>query len=190
MNSNAVVDNNQYPHKDKFEAKKEVFEWVEALVFSIVIVVLIFTFLFRVVGVDGRSMEPTLYDGDRLLISNMMYRPKAFDIVVLTDQTSQNKPIIKRIIATEGQTVNIDYSNGDVIVDDKILVEDYVSGPTATRGDVVFPVVVPKDKVFVLGDNRGNSLDSRYSDIGMANISDILGRAFFRIYPFNSIGGL
>lgn len=190
MNSN-IKNGQDAPiiNESKFELKKEIFDWLEAIIFSLVVVVLIFTFLFRVVGVEGESMLPTLNNGDRVLISNLFYNPKPLDIIVLTDQTESNKPIIKRIIAVEGQTVDIDFNTGEVKVDGSVLDEPYIFSQTKVEGDVKFPVKVPEDKVFVLGDNRNNSLDSRYEEVGLASENDILGRAFFRIYPFDSIGG-
>lgn len=192
MDSNTNIKDNEniINPNSNFELRKEVFEWLEAIIFSLVIVVLIFTFLFRIVGVDGESMLPTLQNGDRLLISDLFYNPKPKDIIVLTDQTVNNKPIIKRIIAVEGQSVDIDFETGTVYINSEVLNEPYIKDLTKVKGDMKFPLTVPNGKVFVLGDNRNNSLDSRYSEIGFADTSDILGRAFFRIYPFNSMGSL
>ncbi|MDK2802977.1 MAG: signal peptidase I [Oscillospiraceae bacterium] len=185
------ISNNLEPTTSEIKKtgiKKEIFEWVEAIIFSLVVVVLIFTFVFRVVGVDGRSMEPTLKNEDRVLISHLFYKPKKGDIVVLNDQTEDRKPIIKRIIGTEGDTIDINFINGKVIVNGIPLEEPYIDENTLTPGDIEFPVTVPTGHIFVLGDNRNNSLDSRHSEIGMADSKDLLGRAFVRIYPIEKIG--
>lgn len=181
--------------KDKNDSQKngfkgELFEWLECIVFSLVAVVLIFTFVFRIVGVDGRSMVPTLQDQDRLVISHMFYTPKQGDIIVITQPTAVNEPLIKRIIAKAGQKVDIDFSTGTVYVDDSPLSEPYINELTTNSAtcNIDLPVTVPEGKVFVMGDNRNNSRDSRDSSIGMIDERYILGKAFFRVYPLNKIG--
>lgn len=169
---------------------REVFEWCEAVVFSLVFVVLIFTFVFRIVGVEGDSMMPTLYNNNRLIITHLFYTPKAGDIVVITKPTTLKKPIIKRIIATENQEVYINFETNQVFVNGILQDEPYIMEPTREKRDVEFPVTVPPGHVFVMGDNRNNSSDSRWSQIGMIDERYILGKAIFRIYPFNSIGKL
>lgn len=170
----------------------EVYEWAEAIVFSLVCVVLLFTFVFRIVGVDGHSMENTLQDKDRVIITRLNYTPKQGDIVVfpVKDPNVASMPLIKRIIAVGGQTVDIDFAKGVVKVDGKTLNEPYIKEPTYREGDVKFPIKVPAGKVFVMGDNRNNSLDGRFQEIGFIDVRDILGRAIFRIYPLGKIGPL
>ena len=179
----------------------EIIDWLEVVSSAVIIVVLIFTFLFRIATIDGDSMLNTLHNGEKVVISNLFYSPKRGDIVVvsrntnnsLQEEDSSQLPIIKRVIATEGQTVDIDFINGVVYVDGVELEEPYAKAPTLARGDVEFPVTVPTDCVFVLGDNRNESLDSRFSRIGedgMIHEKYILGHAIFRIFPFQSIGGL
>ncbi len=174
------------------QLKKEIFEWLETVAFSLVAVVLVFTFVFRIVGVDGESMENTLYDEDRLIITHLFYQPKAGDIVIITQPNAVNKPLVKRIIAVGGQTVDIDTDRGLVYVDGEVIDEPYIKEPTVKipSPPMEFPVTVPEGKVFVMGDNRNHSLDSRSTDVGMIDERYILGKAIFRIYPFDRIGGL
>ena len=178
----------QLPDEERFSLKNEVYEWVESLVYSLVVVVLLFTFVFRIVGVDGNSMLPTLHNEDRVILTNLFYEPKRGDIVVVTQPNERNEPIIKRIIATGGQEVNIDFQKHEVYVDGELLQEDYILAPTALPYDVKFPVTVPEGKVFVMGDNRNDSWDSRASGVGFIDERYILGEAVFRVYPFNSLG--
>lgn len=191
------MDNNVYYKEEQFIIKnktrppllyKEIFEWSEAVVFSLIFVVLLFTFVFRIVGVEGPSMEDTLHNKDRIIISHLFYKPQQGDIVVITKPTIVKKPIIKRIIATENQVVDINFETREVFVDGQLLQEDYIKEPTAHSGDVKFPVTVPEGCVFVMGDNRNNSFDSRSSEIGMVDTRYILGKAVFRIYPYSKFG--
>lgn len=186
--------------------KKESFgssllEWLEIIVTAIIAVIIIFGLVFRLSTIDGSSMLNTLHDGDRVIIYNLFYEPKQGDIVVISrnientvdGQVSSEMPIIKRVIAVGGQTVNIDFKKGIVYVDGVALEEDYISTPTITHSDVEFPVYVPEGSIFVLGDNRCDSLDSRSSRIGDEGLIDtryVLGHAIFRIYPFDKIGRL
>lgn len=173
----------------KAGATGEIFDWAESIVFSLGIVVLIFTFIFRPVGVDGPSMQNTLHGGERVIICNINYKPQKGDIIVLSTKAVQ-QPIIKRVIAVGGQTVNINFDTHKVYVDGKELHEPYIKEPTALVGNVTFPTVVPRNCVFVMGDNRNNSYDSRFQEIGMVKDENILGRAVFRIFPFNKMGKL
>lgn len=175
----------------------ELFDWLEVIVTAMIAVVLIFSFVFRVATIDGDSMKNTLYNGEKVIITNFAYTPKVGDIVVISrnlnnSATEQSDlPIIKRIIATEGQTVDIDFVKGEVYVDG--VREKYVNVPTNLKYDIVFPVTVDEGCVFVLGDNRNDSLDSRASWIGNNGMIDtryILGHAVIRIFPFDKIGGL
>jgi len=181
--------------------KAFVFDWLEVLVHAIIAVVICFSFLFRIATIDGPSMKDTLYDGERVIISNLFYEPKVGDIVVISrnkensvyTMNDSNTPIIKRIIAMEGQTVDIDFEEGVVYVDGIELDEPYARTPTNRKYDVEFPVTVDEGCVFVLGDNRNDSMDSRDSRIGEYGMVDtryILGHAVFRILPFDKIGRL
>lgn len=180
--------------------RRSVWEWLETIVISCLIVVFLFTFVFRIVGIDGDSMLNTLVDKERVIISDMFYTPAQGDIVVISrnyandsaKQDDRSSPIIKRVIATEGQTVNI--VDGKVYVNGNELSEPYARTTTnAIPGHVEFPVTVPENCVFVLGDNRGESWDSRFTDIGDNGMIDeryILGKALFRIFPLDKFGGI
>lgn len=181
---------------------KELVEWIEVLCAAIIAVVVIFCFIFRIATIDGDSMNHTLHHNDRIIITNLNYEPKNGDIVVISrnvrnsidDQSLDNEPIIKRVIAVGGQTVNIDFKDGGkVYVDGKALKDDYISSPTIDNGDVEFPLYVPEGYIFVLGDNRSESLDSRFTVIGENGLVDkryVLGKAIFRFFPLNKIGAL
>ena len=166
-------------------------DWAQAVAFSVIPVVLLFSFFVRIIGVVGNSMLPTLQSNDRVIISRMFYTPEVGDIVVISKRSAMfPEPIIKRIIATEGQTIRFDFSTGCVWVDGELLEEDYILEQTLTAEDLESGVVytVPEDCVFVMGDNRNNSSDSRENEIGMVDERYILGRVLLRVYPFNKIG--
>ena len=188
-----IIDNEkQTPnpeHNERFSPTKTVYEWAETITWCFVFVVFLFTFAVRVVGVKGPSMNDTLFEGERLVSTNY-FTPKYKDIVVITQPNNLMVPLIKRVIATEGQTVNIDFEKGDVFVDGVMLDEKYSKDPTTVKGDIDFPQVVPKGRVFVMGDNRNRSLDSRYKEIGMIDARYIFGKAVFRLFPFNRVGKL
>ncbi|MBR2591011.1 MAG: signal peptidase I [Clostridia bacterium] len=158
---------------------------VEIIVQALVIIFIIFTFCFRVSGVVGESMEPTLQNGDWLALTNVKYQPKQGDIVVITQPTGANEPLIKRVIATEGQTVSIE--DGVVKVDGEAVDYDFIP-PTYRTFDYQNGHVVKEGCVFCMGDNRNNSWDSRASDIGDIDVRYIIGEARCRLMPFNKFG--
>ena len=156
------------------------------LAFLIAGVLLVFSLLFRVVVVSGPSMKATLVDGDwLLLLGNVLYGdPKQGDVIVASkDAFDDGKPIVKRVIATEGQTVDIDFMAGVVYVDGVALDEPYTLTPTTLYEGTEFPLVVEEGCVFVMGDNRNESKDSRSPDIGLLDEREILGRAIFLFLP-------
>ena len=167
--------------ENKKENSRELYEWVQALVGSVLTVVLVFTFVIRLIGVDGHSMVPTLQDGDRLLVLNsMLYSDYKYgDIVVLRKEAFLEEPIVKRVIATEGQTVDIDFDAGVVYVDGQALEEDYINEPTCLEEGTEFPLTVPEGSIFVMGDNRNRSSDSRDSRLGTVDTRDVIGKAVF-----------
>ena len=168
----------------KAERGREAMSFLHDLVYLLAIVTILFTFFFRLVAVDGSSMYPTLVDKDYLVLeSNFLYRDvKQGDIVVLKVDYFE-KPIVKRVIATGGQTVDIDFETGDVSVDGEVLREDYINALTTVDGGVHFPLTVAEGCIFVLGDNRGISKDSRYPDVGQIDRREVLGKAIFLMYP-------
>jgi len=178
----------QRPPKSKFTVNS--FEWIEALITSLIAVVILFTFLFRIVNVSGPSMLPNLKSGDRVVLSSYLYHPQRDDVVVITHTAKLSEPIIKRVIALENQVVNINFQTGVVSVNGVALDEStYIkNGITTQSSDYTFPLTVPKGHVFVLGDNRAVSNDSRFSDIGMIDERYILGKAEFIVFPFDRFG--
>lgn len=172
-----------------------VFEWAEELVIAIALVAVIFTFVFRIITVDGSSMEPNFLDSDRVLVSDIMFDLKQGDVIVVTNVLEG--PIIKRVIATEGQTVDLDIENKAILIDG-IALDDTQFGisngittpPYSNLMATDLPQVVPEGCVFVLGDNREVSKDSRYKDVGMIDKRNILGKAVLHIFPFNRFGAV
>ncbi|MDD6489130.1 MAG: signal peptidase I [Clostridia bacterium] len=181
----------QNEETEKVTPATMVFEWTNALITALIIVLLLLTFVFRQVTVNGTSMTDTLKNGDRLIVSNFMYTPKNNDIVVISHGNNYSEPIIKRVIATEGQSLSINYDTGDVVVDGVLLDEPYIKGTTKQlRNPLDIPSVIPEGYVFVMGDNREGSLDSRSTEIGLIPVQNIIGKAEFRMYPFDSFGNI
>lgn len=159
------------------------FESLDSLKDAVIVVFLIFACLFRVVGVSGSSMNPTLEDGDWVAISGITTSIDRGDIVIVTQPWEKNIPIIKRVIALPGDTLNIDFENGIVYLNGEKLEEDYILEPTYLNYDANMPMTIPEGYVFVMGDNRNGSLDSRSSKVGLIKEEFILGKALCRFYP-------
>lgn len=180
--------------KQPVNVMDEVFEWAESFVFAMFVVILIFTFFFRIVLVQGPSMRETLQDQDRLIITHINYTPQKGDIVVINSE-KLGKTIIKRVIGTGGDKVVVDYNNNTVTVNGKVISNDNIREAMYNTNlfdeeyeveENVFEYDVPEGKLFVMGDNRNNSTDSRR--LGFIDPSDVLGKAVLRLYPFASFG--
>ena len=171
--------------KEEKNKGMDLYEWVHALVNSVLAVVILFTFVIRLIGVDGHSMVPTLQDGDRLLVLNsLLYDDYQYgDIVVLRKDTFLDEPIVKRVIATAGQTVDIDFNTGSVYVDGALLKENYINELTYLEEGTEFPLTVPEGSIFVMGDNRNHSSDSRDSRLGTVDTRYVIGKAVFLAFP-------
>jgi len=164
--------------------RMELYDWLQCVVTAIICGVLIFIFIGRTIGVDGRSMIQTLRHNDRVVISNFLYSPENGDIIVFQSPSTEFEfPLVKRVIAIAGQTVNIDFENGDVYIDDIVISEPYINALTASRYDFIEPVTVPDGYVFVLGDNRNSSTDSRDNKVGLVDTRYILGKVLFVLIP-------
>ena len=167
---------------------EEFIEWVETVVFAFFAVILIFTFVMRQVTVDGSSMVPTLTDGDKLIVNFINYKPANGDIVIV-DSAKLGKPIVKRVIASGGDTIDIDFNSGKVTVNGSVLDESYIKDLTQLdEGGQTYPLTVPSGYYFVMGDNRMDSLDSRSARVGLVSEDEIMGEAVFRLWPATGIG--
>ena len=177
--------------KKRYRRNKEALEWYDALAMAVAVIAIVFTFFVRIVKVDGHSMDPTLFNGERILI-NLMKQPDYGDIVVVDGYTSYGKPLVKRVIATEGQTVDIDYATSTVYVDGVALEEDYIK---EARWDLyadngVNHITVPEGHIYVMGDNRNGSSDSRDPSLGVVDVRCVIGQAVMVLFPFSDFGSL
>ena len=171
--------------------QKTLLMYLHDLVYLLAGLILVFLLLFRVVVVSGTSMNNTLLDGDYLLLlsSTFYQNPKYGDIIVASKDSYDNgSPIVKRVIATEGQKVDIDFDKGIVYVDGKALDEPYTLTPTTTYEGVDFPLTVNEGCLFVMGDNRDGSKDSRHPEIGLVDKREVLGKVFFLFLPGTNYG--
>ncbi len=177
-------ESSKYIEKDKNKSWRFIYDWLDSLIYAIILILIIFAFIVRVVGVNGDSMNPTLTSGDWLTVSAITDEIETGDVVVITQPNSLNEPLIKRVIAKGGDTVDIDFIEGVVTVNGIALYEEYIAEPTNRQGDYVYPLEIPEGYLFVLGDNRNNSLDSRFKTIGLIDERYVLGVANARLYPF------
>ncbi len=191
------------PSADKGGVKflKLIFDIIEMLTLAVIVVLFVFSFCTRLCRVDGRSMNNTLQNGEMLLTTNIFYEPKQGDVVVFhLSNEYYEQPLVKRVIATEGQTVKLNFVTGEVTVDGKLLDEGYIfvdGGLYQVKqefdrqyvfkepdGDLYFEATVPEGHIFVMGDNRNHSTDSRSTLVGFVDKDCVLGKAFLRIKPF------
>ena len=164
--------------------RMELYDWLQCIVTAIICGVLIFVFIGRTIGVDGRSMLQTLRHSDRVIMSNLFYSPKNGDIIVFQSPSEQFEyPLVKGVIAVAGQTVDINFETGDVFVNGIVTDEPYISTMTTNRHDFREPVTVPRGFVFVMGDNRASSTDSRDNVVGLVDTRYILGKVLFILIP-------
>ncbi len=169
--------------------RSNAYDWIQCLASALIVCVVIFIFFVRVIDVKGTSMYPTLNNQDKMLVSDLFYKPKVGDVVVFTkDEYDPDKALVKRVIATEGQEINIDFDLGIVYVDGQAIEEDYINELTTTKLDFIGPQTVPEGCVFVMGDNRNMSTDSRKSEIGMVDNRLIIGKVYCVIFPLTSFG--
>ena len=173
---------------------RDLFDFVEVFVLAVSLVLIVFTFLVRNCVVSGPSMENTLYDGEILLVSDFLYTPDYSDIVVF-HQTSESgskydELIVKRVIAKGGDVVDIDFSTWTLRINGEIIPEDYrtLKGFYTLQSDFSFPLTVPDGQLFVMGDNRNHSSDSRSDEIGFVDERRVIGRVIFRLAPLSKLG--
>ena len=186
-----MEQNFEKQEKQKVGIRESILDYLHDLIYILTAVVLLCLICFRVVVVSGSSMYNTLVDGDYLLlVSNVFYRnPQSGDIVVASKESfDDGAPIVKRVIATEGQIVDIDFEAGVVYVDGVALEEDYTYTKTTNEEGVSFPLRVEEGHVFLMGDNRERSRDSRYPDIGQVDERELLGKAVFLFMPGTNQG--
>lgn len=184
----------QTPDEEKGSFKADLYYWVQALVMVLVSLILLFTLAGRVIGVIGSSMVPTLHEGDLLLLQSVGYTPKQGDVVVLRKPgfpSPETAPVVKRVIAVGGQHVKVDYDSASVYVDGVALDEPYIKETMVDRYIAelnVLDVTVPEGSIYVLGDNRNNSSDSRHEALGTVDARYVLGRVLCVMFPFQDLG--
>ena len=173
------------------QARREAYDWIQSLISALLICVLVFVFVLRIMDVHGTSMFPTLNNGDKVLVSDLFYEPARGDIVVFKkDSYDDNKALVKRVVAVAGDVVNIDFEKGVVYVNGEALEEDYIDVLTTTKIDFIGPQTVPDNCLFVMGDNRHASPDSRDKRIGMVDKRLVIGKVLLVVYPFESFGSV
>jgi len=161
------------------KAVTALYEWLDNILFALFVVMLLLIFVFKTYTVEGVSMEPNFHTGDYVFAYNFLYTPKPGDVVVLDNSTNYGQPLIKSVVAVGGQTLDID-ENGTITVDGDVFAFEGASARNL-GGNTAFPLVVPEDRIFVMGDNRDHSLDSRYSSLGFIDVRSVVGKVLFTI---------
>ena len=189
MSKHSKITNQELPELTPQEkSRREIYDWIYCLSVALIICVVIFAFFIRLIDGRGTSMNPTLNNNDKMLVSGLFYEPKVGDVVVFKkDEYDPERALVKRVIATEGQVINMDFDHGIVYVDGVPIEEDYIMEPTTNKIDFIGPQTVPEGCVFVMGDNRNASTDSRKKEIGMVDTRLILGRAYAVVYPLSQV---
>lgn len=182
------TDMNKKISQEKTSKQGDIYEWIQCIIVALIVCVVAFVFFVRIVDVNGSSMHPTLENGDKMIVTDVFYTPEQGDIVVFRKEEYADYALVKRVIATEGQTVEIDFDRHIVYVDGNRLDEPYIAEPTANKIDFTGIQVVPEGCVFVMGDNRNDSTDSRDERIGMVDTRNIIGKVVFVAFPFDHIG--
>lgn len=176
--------------QEVYRFEEVIYQCAGTIFWGMIVFLMIFSLVFRRVTVDGESMNDTLCDGDKLIVSAVGYTPKCGDIVVITHGNDLDEHIVKRVIAVGGQSISIDSETGEVAVDGVLLKEYYIKGKTIAGNNMEFPKVIDDGYVFVMGDNREHSLDSRSTEVGLVPVENIVGKVIMRIYPFDEFGVL
>ncbi|GHU95271.1 signal peptidase I [Clostridia bacterium] len=179
----------------KFDIRRDLFEWAQALVAAMIIFGLLFTFGARVIGVQGTSMDDTLHTGDKLLISNVGYTPQRGDVIMFTKRGveipghGKGNPLVKRVMAVAGDTIDVNADTHEVIVNGVVLEESkYIHDPVSVAFSTYLPLTVPEGYIFAMGDNRNVSMDSRDSRVGLIDTREVLGHVLTRVLPFGAFG--
>jgi len=180
--------------------KSELWDWIKAIAIALVIALFLKNYVLTLAKVQGESMEPTLNDSDRLYVNKLFYTPENGDIVIVESNDPLAPFYIKRVIAKEGDTIFINFSSGEVFVNDEVIEEPYIADKTHLVGSYIYslmlndefsretPLVLGENEYFVMGDNRNNSKDSR--EMGIIKKDEIIGHAVFRFWPLNKMGNL
>lgn len=179
---NETIENQNEKKEEKFLTRKDVFDILQVFFQSIIIIALLFMFVFRFSVVHGASMSPTFNDNDWLLLSNLGFQAERGDIVVVSQPNDLDEVLIKRIIALPGETISLS-KDGYVMINGEKIKESYVSARIIERGNISFPHTVPEGHVFIMGDNRNDSTDSRFKEIGDIDIRYVVGEAKLRLFP-------